>query len=386
MMQDPHRRPMTPEPQGPPMALDPDELAIRHAFARRRPASVPPELAERVAAVPREVKPFRPLPVRLALGIAPWAAVAAVFVALVLGPRLLVGTPGPGTGGPTTGATWTPANPGGGFATVDVFGLPWVPLLPVAAAWGVIATVRRTRSGRGLRPGRDELRRWFLGAPVQARASNRRRLAAVVITLALSLLAELVLVNDPLAHGSAGAAGPEVSEVRDDGIWRDEERPGEPYEQLRGGADYVFRVRPGEAFSTIVSVRNTWPVPVILLGIDRAQQGTAYSSETSADWNGLGLLRDPTRILAGPGDVLPFHPVTLGPGEETVLVIAWIGDRCADPTAPLPPFEQGVVRFNPGLPLIYDVAGWRRTGYVYPTFDMTVPRRTGCATNPAPPA
>ena len=115
------------------MSLDPEELAIREAFERRRPAAVPVELLARVAAVPGEVRPLRPMPVRVALGVAPWVAVAASGLVLAFGPRIVASLAGPGTGAPSPDAAWTPANPGGGFATEGIFGFPWLPMLPLVA-------------------------------------------------------------------------------------------------------------------------------------------------------------------------------------------------------------------------------------------------------------
>ena len=365
------------------MSLDPDELEIREAFERRRPATVPPELLARVAAVPGEVQPLRPMPVRLALGVAPWLAVGAAGLALAFGPRFVASLPGPATGALDPGATWTPANPGGGFADEGIFGAPWVPALLFIATAAIVQAawtrVRRVRDGALI------VKPTGPSAGRSAGPATRRGKLKVVGQFGLIVVASMVLTSlgsiDPILYGSTGGPGPEVTEVRDgEGTWFDETvEP--PEDRLQGAVpNYVFRVQPGDAFSTLVSIRNTWPVPITVLGLYREGGTTTDMLLAGADavQNGLGLLRDTTRISAEAGDVVPFQPVALGPGEEVVLVVAWVAGSCADPTADVTFHGSESWAARPFVNVVYDVLGWRRQGWTYGPFDISVPSTPGC--------
>jgi len=355
------------------MSLDPDELAIREAFDRRRPAAVPPELLARVEAVPAEARPLRPMPVRLALGVAPWLAVAAAGLVLAFGPRFAATYSGPGTGAGSPEVSWTPANPGGGFANEGVFGLPWVPLLPLLALLVAGWAARRVRAGGPVIPTRHDVWRaltWRL-------RTVRQFLAYAALMLGLLTLVMLVSAGDPIVMGSFVAPGPELSELRDDGAWRDESQPPGD-EQRTDGQHYVFARRPGESFSTLVSIRNAWPVPITILGLLRQDGVTTAGLLEGSDaiQTGLGLLQDPHRIVSEPGNVVQFRAITLGPGEETGLVIGYSAGSCADPTAD-PATNMGPV--DSSITLVYDLFGWRRTGEAWPPFELTVPAVAGCA-------
>lgn len=356
------------------MSLDPDELAIREAFARRRPAAVPPELLERVAAVPGEVRPLRPMPVRLALGVAPWLAVAAAGIVFAFGPRLAASLAGPGPGvGADPGTAWTPANPGGGFVNEGIFALPWVPMLPLLALLVAGWTLRRIRSGGPIVPTRADVWRTLTW-----RASSVRQvLAYTVPMLGLLALFMAVATGDPIVFGSAAAPGPEMTELRQDGVsWDETQGPGQ--EPQDDGQRYIFAMRPGESFSTVVSIRNVWPVPITILGLARRDGVTTADLLQGADAveNGLGLLRDPQRISAWPGDVGAFMPFEMAPGEDVALVVAYTAGSCADPASDstLDPSAGGR-----GITIVYDLFGWRRTGSAWPPFELTVPASPGCA-------
>jgi hypothetical protein len=183
---------------------------------------------------------------------------------------------------------------------------------------------------------------------------------------------------DPLVVGSTSGAGPELTELRRDGDWRDETRENAPGE-MRVGPNFVYRVGPGEAFTYIISVRNNGPLTVTLLGRLPPEGPTTTPIYSAGDDvpNGLGLLRDPGVISATRTDVVPFHPVQLGPGQEVTLVVADVGGRCADSTAPVL-VDPPNVRNPRVLPFVFEVLGWRQVGTVWPQFEVTVPSRPGC--------
>jgi hypothetical protein len=135
---------------------------------------------------------------------------------------------------------------------------------------------------------------------------------------------------------------------------------------------------PGETFTFVAGVRNATSVPISLLGL-RASDTVA----SDYNWTGLGLLRDPTMMSSKPEDVVRFTPVSLDPGQEVPIVIVGRAGRCADPGGPIPPsripIEHGTqYDVGPVLELVYEVAGWRQSAWVYPYLQATIPIRPGC--------
>lgn len=356
------------------MSLDPDEPAIREAFDRRRPAAVPPELLARVSAVPREIRPLRPMPVRLALGVAPWLAVAAAGLVLAFGPRFVASLPGPATApGDPAGAAWTPETTGG-IAEIGFFGLPWVPALVSVAIVGAIATIVHVRGG-GTIPDRATARRtarkllsW------QPAFSIRAQVLGLALWLVPLTVVQLLLPREPFRIAPVVAPGQGLAEVRADGWWYDAERsewtaPDPCIETAPRcpGPRWVYRIAPGQPYTYVASVRNGGMVPVTLLG-------RRALSQPSGPY-GLGLLRDPSNPSADPANVLPFRPVTLWPGQELALVFVDAGDACADPAASLPDRAGGDLGGRSLPPLVYDAFGWRSSAYVFPKFEVTI---AGC--------
>ncbi|MEW6226079.1 MAG: hypothetical protein AB1627_15755 [Chloroflexota bacterium] len=342
------------------MTEDRAAATLRAALERRRPVAVPRELAERLDRIPIEVRPLLPLPVRATIAGLPWVVVAAAGIALAVGPQFLADVPS-GPGG-TAAQIWDPANPGGGIADVGPFGLPWVPLLPFVAAYGLYRAVARARSGQSLVP-RPRLR-WPSWRPEPRRRMTRRESLGFVGSLAiLTLVNSLVTAPHPVSEGAVFGPGPDVSEIRSDGP---------PYIDPAGlqapgrGPNYVYRVRPGGTYTYVVSLRNDGPLPITILGMPAG--GSA---------SGLGLLRDPTDGSAKPANVVAFHPVELSPGAEVALVVAAVAGPCADPTlADEPP----VVRWPTGVEtvtfaFVYDILGWRTVDHIWAPFAVTVP---GC--------
>ena len=371
------------------MSLEPEELAIRLAFEHRDAAGVPAALWERLDRIPDEVEPLRPLPVRLALGLAPWVAVIAAGLVLAFGPRYLAATQ-TGTGGPA-GSTWSAADPGGGFATIGVFGVPWAPVAIYVAIVGALAAATRVIGHGGTRPGGSG----GPGSAVPRPSMSRGCAASTLVVLMTFLVANLLLAQGgmgPLAHGdmvvtgSVAASGPEVAEVMPGGIAPDEVSglPGATVVER-----YVYRVGPGEAFAFVVSVKNLSPLPITILGLPADAPDAVPASPANQDylWNGLGLLRDPTLVSAAPPDVVPFHPVNLASGDEVTLVVAAVGGACADPAGEIPPTAVtntdglSIAPGARGMGIVYDLLGWRVHGSFRPLADVVVPVRPGCVSS-----
>jgi hypothetical protein len=184
--------------------------------------------------------------------------------------------------------------------------------------------------------------------------------------------------DDPLTLGSVAAAPGSVESRDAGGVMFDETGGG-----LEEATEYVYRVRPGEAFTSIVAVRNGGRAgPVTILGLPRDPGVTTASllpGSVSVP-TGLGLLRDPDVISDAPGDVVPFHPVTLWPGEEITVVVANVAGPCADPAAIVP--DRGSDSRDPDeTQFVFETFGWRRVGNVFPPFQITVAGTPGCASN-----
>ena len=347
-----------------------EELALAAALRRRRPNALPDGFAARLDRVPDEVRPFRSLAVRTALAVVPWAAVAAVALVLAIAPRLFTtSTTSVGTA-PASG--WDPAAPGGGFADVGPFGLPWVPLVPLVAVYAAASAIRRVRAGGPVIP-------QFPSMLPTRRPWSWRRFFVWAIGLGLIYgIASKAFdpFEDPLMQGSVSAA-PGAAETRDGGGVVLFDETGSPPED---GTEYVYRLSPSQTFTNLVTVRNSGRVsPVTILGLPRDPGVTTASllpGSVSVP-TGLGLLRDPNVISNLPGDVVPFHPVTLWPGEEVVVVVANVAGACADPAA-IVPVRGSDSRDPDEIQFVYETFGWRRVGNVFPPFQVTVAANPSC--------
>jgi hypothetical protein len=248
-----------------------------------------------------------------------------------------------------------------------------VPLLPFAALALGWWTIRRVRSGGPVIPTRADAWRALTWRP----RTVRQYLAYAIPVLGLLALFAAASTGDPIVLGSDAAPSPELTELRSDGTWWDEtRRPGE--QQRTDGQHYIFAVRPGTSFSTVVSIRNVWPVAITVLGIERKDGLTTADMLQGADAveNGLGVLVDPQQIGSEPGNVSRFRPFTLEPGDEASLVIAFTAGSCADPAADAARDPEPGRR---AIDVVYDVLGWRATSLTWLPFQMTVPTRPGCA-------
>jgi hypothetical protein len=260
---------------------------------------------------------------------------------------------------------------GTGTAEVGIFVVPWVPLVLWAALIGGIALALRVRRGAGTPTARGmvaALRRratWF--GPV--------RMPARLLLFALwwvPVVSTLLLGRwDPLSAAEPFAPGPSVAEVRADGQWQDDSiehamswswSPGEPCLTECSGPRYIFRLNPGERFAVVVTVRNDGPLPITLLGRE--------SFDGASRSFGLALLRNPDLPADAP-NLLPFQPVELPPGGSVSVAMIKTAESCAKAQADVDRGDTGAT----GYPFVYELLGWRRVGYVWPHFAVTV---AGC--------
>ena len=179
--------------------------------------------------------------------------------------------------------------------------------------------------------------------------------------------------HDPFVSGSTVAPGPMVSEIREDGSWLDEalddqttivQGPHDPCDgPICAGPRYIAPVGPGEVVTYLVTIRNTSPFGLTILGPVGELR--------------LGLPRNPDRPSADPADAVPFHPVTLAAGAEMAVVVGRIATACADPAAKVP-VHVGDRTAAFGFGIVYDIFGWWREAAIYPPVEVTIPGEANC--------
>jgi hypothetical protein len=347
---------------------DREDVAIRAALERRRPTSAPPELRERLAAIPSEIEPLPGMPVRIALGIAPWAVLAAAVVVLVRWPALAANSPQSPI---TIVPPWDPSTTGG-YASTGLLAVPWIPIAAWIAGFGAIATIRRIRTeGTAVSP-RTWLG-WVRSYLFTRSPSLAGRIGGTLLWFVPLLGVQVIGSWDPLVSADPFGPGPLVAEGRTDGVWQEDwiehassyqTFPG-PCVQECPGPRYVYRLRPGDMYTWLVTIRNEGGVPVTLLGRN------ARDGQLPLQPSGLALLRNPGLLSADQANLRAFDPVSLPPGETVTVAMVQTADTCADPAADVT--QRG--RYAASYPLVYDVLGWRRVGDVFPHFSVTV---AGC--------
>jgi hypothetical protein len=181
--------------------------------------------------------------------------------------------------------------------------------------------------------------------------------------------------SDSGAIGSGTTFGPgeSVTEVRSDGDIVLADPP-----ILSGSApNYVFAVEPGEPILVHTVVRNTWPLPIRLLGhIDpRAAPDDSPHPSRYPAVIGLGLLVDAAQPLTE-ANVRPFEPVDLPPGGEAHLVIIRLAPACA--SGDISTLPRGSEMRGDVHRFVYETLGWRGIGVLRPPFEVTVPVHLDC--------
>jgi hypothetical protein len=218
---------------------------------------------------------------------------------------------------------------------------------------------------------------------------TRRRFGAnlVIGVVVLSAFVATKYVSvPPLEPGSFGGSGLGVTEARNDGIdpFFEQLRPGlvqvTDQPPVSGGSVFdgprsVYAVVPGQPLTYIVSVQNSWPIGIRLLG--RWRDSTAPTDATEpigSTPTGLSLLREPDAVLdAGPDATKPFVPVDLAPGEEVTLVVAEVGRDCADPTKAVPARQDEEAFKIPRIQFVYEAFGIEGIATVGLSPEVTVP-------------
>ncbi len=373
---------MTP-PMEPDQAAPHLEDALRSAYAAQA-ASPTDELRQRVATVPGSVRPDRPAWRR------PWfpvAAAAAAVVAVVFGQWLRLRSAASTTpGGVAVPPAYDPAHPSSGLVTptgitFNAIGddasrvATWISAIIVIAL--LLAVIRPLFRGR---PESADDRG-------QKRPAGRRRVA---VTLALMLLLAFVataarnVAPVPLRPGSVSASGLGASEARSDGIDPNIVRTLSgnvdvgvsscPSVRMFCGPRSVYAVAPGQPLTYVMSVRNSWPVGIRLLG--RWRESTARTDATEPNGStptGLSLLRDPDYVDARPESTKPFFPVNLAPGEEVTLVVTEVARDCADPAKAVPARSDSGDFTIPTVQFVYEAFGIEGIATVSLSPEVTVP-------------
>ena len=171
---------------------------------------------------------------------------------------------------------------------------------------------------------------------------------------------------DPLAYTTPGGPGLGVSETRSDGRWQEDAVENATSKSVFPvcetdcrGPRYIYRLAPGAVYTFVVTVQNTGPLSVTLLGRLGDDPSVAV---------GLALLRDPSHGASDPANLLPFTPVALAPGDAVTVAIVSAAASCADPTMDAKAWPESMQSWG----LAYDILGWRREGTVWPHFTVDV--------------
>jgi hypothetical protein len=351
-----------------------------------RAAAPTAELRARIAAIPTSAPARRFAWLRSPVGVV--AVAVGVVVALVAIARIrgLVHLPAQSDVGAVP-APYDPAHPTGGLAAVT--GVTFdgisgsVSTILLVALSVILLTVLVRRVWRDL-TGRSPSAEPRAGQRLTWRRFVANLAMAVVVVLGFSVVKNLFAV--PLGPGSFSGSGLGVTEARDDGIdpFLVKLRPGsvEVTEQppvsgssVFDGPRSVYAVAPGRPLTYLVSLRNSWPIGIRLLGRWRDSTAATDATEpTGSTPTGLSLLREPDVVLdAGPDATKPFAPVDLAPGEEVTLVVAEVGRDCADPTKAVPARRDSESFSIPSIEFVYEAFGIEGVARVGLSPEVTVP-------------
>jgi hypothetical protein len=299
------------------MTDDRSERRLRDWFDERAAGPVPEPLHDRLAAVPLEPaggSRWTSVLGRGAGSVAGIAVVAGLAIAvLVIGS--IRGT-GAGSGPlPSSGS-----GPAVGLAAGDgvvELGIPWLPILAtILAVWALVATWSRGR---------------------------RLRLAGIAL-VGLVVAGDVLLGTGQRAVWNGGSVGAGPGFVS----WQ---APSDA-ERLGGQDDMVFAPGPRGSFGFTVTVTNGGPVPMTILGVDRA---SLYPGVVFSQVVGLGMT-DPHVANGDPAAATPFGPVHLEPGEQANLVFLVDGGPCATTSAT----GSGVAYVISDVRLVTEAFGWPR--------------------------
>jgi hypothetical protein len=315
------------------------------------------------------------------------AVVGVIVLALVAAGRLreLLQLPAPPDVGAVP-ASYDPAHPPRGLAALTGLtfdgisgAIAWI--LTVALLLTLLAVLLlgswRLLTGRSARtehqPGPRLTRKRF-GANI---------VMGIVVFLAFSALRNVSL--SPLEPGSTSGSGLGVTQARDDGIdpFLLQFRPGlvdvtdQPPvsgSSVFDGPRSVYAVAPGQPLTYMVSVKNSWPIGIRLVGRWRDSSAPTDATEPiGATPAGLSLLREENVLDWGPESTKPFAPVDLAPGQEVTLVVAEVARDCADPAKVLPARHDAEPITIPAIQFVFETFGIQGIATVGLSPEVTVP-------------
>ncbi|MBA2721269.1 MAG: hypothetical protein H0U52_18810 [Chloroflexi bacterium] len=303
------------------------ERDLRAALAMRDPGPAPAHLE----AVVRQRLATDPRPRRLQIVATPLASIALVAAAVII--AIVVSRPievGPGSApGPST----LPHQIAPGDGVVTDVPQPITQAVTALIACAVL----------------------FLTA-LQA---SRRRTRIGASLAALLILVVCVTIGTSDALGDAGMFG--VTPTRE---------PGE------GETGAVLSVTGDDAFTVLVSLRNTSRLPLTILGI--ADGGTIEvgsgpgAMATLPRFAGVGFFPGMELNLA---TILPFHPRALDPGAEVHLALRGLAGTCA--VATRPPSNDASYEIRE-VPLVYEQLTITHTQTIRFVESIHVPSRMPC--------
>ncbi len=312
------------------------ERALRDVLDARDPGPAPRTLRERVDHVPEQVPVTRRGRRQAARRAAGWlAAAAAVLVVLGLGSTLLRPLSGtwPGQAGSTPAPSGIDPLLQTGIGVVD----PPNQVLVV----GIVVLVT-------------------LGAFYGSTLLTGRKSGILAVLVVLIPGAFLVTQVLPPPNGTGGASGEGTV-------------PGSTLGIPPGDRETLYvTAPPGQPYAVALAIRNSGPVPLRLEGM----VATAWSGVD--DRPSLWFDEQAPDGFSRPGD--PFRPITLGPGEETILWLVQRADTCSIGPA-LDPALSGVgsVRDQQAIVMRWSVLGIvPREDAVQLSYYVTSPLRDDC--------
>lgn len=357
------------------------EAGLRELYASQR-AQPTVELRHRLNAIPDEVAPDRPawrMPV-VAVGTAA-GLVAAGLAALTFIRRLSPIAQPPSDIG---SAPFDPVRPGGGLVSLSGVTFEGIDAILTPIVWGVVIIVLVLGVAPAVVKGFRDLFQ-TPGAvqppePPRPHAkplkSRRRRLVELfqfTVVFVLVSAGTASFRHPPMELGSLSAPGIGLTERRSDGVSQ-VVFPYGTFQSPSGGPRDVYAVGPGQPLTYLVSVRNTWPIPVRLIGRWADSNARTDAAEPRGSTpTGLGLLRDPARLVPSVDNTVPFQPIEIAPGAEVPVVVAEVARDCADPGVSLPQRRPGPLWTRPSIEFVYEVFGIQGVAPVHLSPEVVVP-------------
>jgi hypothetical protein len=133
-------------------------------------------------------------------------------------------------------------------------------------------------------------------------------------------------------------------------------------------------VEPGEPFTYVASLQNIGPLPIRVLGLWDPELTVDPPGEAAVPL-GIAMSRDPAAPTGLPEDTVPFRPIDVWPGQEVVFVVGEVGGECANGDR-LQDLEDSFSFV--GIPIVYEVLGWRQEASVALWSGVSVPREPDC--------